>query len=789
MDRSAPPQHYPFDNRYRLDRDRPPSVEHRDRDRDNDRQYEHPRHLDTGLRDPPRNSPYGSRPNEPWGRQSAEYRAPMDHSRPPTHDYPPASNPYSHSQYQTAPGDRYSSGGYGGPPQYETQDRAQFERLHPGPPPPRPRIGEEPQPAPTSSGYPTSAPYDPTRQRQEDPGAPHQRNIAAVQDMNRKGRMSPLPQAVQGAQSQQPGPATEPGIKSEFGRMFAGIGSGVGPSSPVASAAHPYTGAGSKELDDKGRRRKKDEEARDDDSSGRVTPLDGRGAKRPKAHHHHQYVPVQEYRIPNANYQRSHHHHHHHHTPDSVSSPLVGITPLKNVKGSDTEGHSGHHHHHHHHHASKPMQHSLSQQVTVPPVIPAKTKTIINSKAVMDAVAEKPRHHLGDCIYEPNLKAGRLLPSKPTHRGFESNPKPLPLELIKGKENCTLTVKVPRVHLGQLALEEITARSFLWGTDIYSDDSDVVAACIHAGWIKGQWTEDVDMTMLALHDDDAKKDKPKAAAGGAAALKVNAVISAPLETGPMDVLPSCDLHVTVLILPRLVKYSGMTRNGMTSRDFGGAFGSRNVTHDGLSYMVHSVQWVENGGQPQGRLRGKGRRERMRRAMVESKGLGNVEAPLSWKLEKREPLHVPEKKDDADKENAPAEAASDAPKTDEVQPAEVKAEEPKPVEDKAEGGEEPKPAEDKAENEEPKPVEGKAEDKPAEAEPAADKPEEPKPVEDKPEDPKPVEAKPQEEKPQEGKPTEKEDVEMGEAPAEDKPAEEPAEAEKPAEPEPKQGDEK
>lgn len=291
MDRSAPPQHYPFDNRYRLDRDRPPSVEHRDRD--NDRQYapnEPPRHLDTGLRDPPRNSPYGGRPNEPWGRQSGEYRAPMEHSRPPPHEYPPASNPYPHSSYQTAPADRYPSGGYGGPPQYDTQDRAQFERLHPGPPPPRPRMGEDPQPAPTSAGYPTSAPYDPTRQRQDDPGAPHQRNIAAVQDMNRKGRMSPLPQAVQGAQSQQPGPATEPGIKSEFGRMFAGIGSGVGPSSPVATSAHPYTGAGAKDLDDKGRRRKKEEEGRDDDSSGRVTPLDGRGAKRSKAHHHHQYV-------------------------------------------------------------------------------------------------------------------------------------------------------------------------------------------------------------------------------------------------------------------------------------------------------------------------------------------------------------------------------------------------------------------------------------------------------------------------------------------------------------------
>lgn len=44
----------------------------------------------------------------------------------------------------------------------------------------------------------------------------------------RGGRNSPLPQAVQGAQSQLSGPGDEPGIKSEFGRMFSGIGSGVG---------------------------------------------------------------------------------------------------------------------------------------------------------------------------------------------------------------------------------------------------------------------------------------------------------------------------------------------------------------------------------------------------------------------------------------------------------------------------------------------------------------------------------------------------------------------------------
>jgi len=45
-------------------------------------------------------------------------------------------------------------------------------------------------------------------------------------------RASPLPQAVQGAQSQPPDIGRDPNIKSEFGRMFSGLGSGVG-STPV----------------------------------------------------------------------------------------------------------------------------------------------------------------------------------------------------------------------------------------------------------------------------------------------------------------------------------------------------------------------------------------------------------------------------------------------------------------------------------------------------------------------------------------------------------------------------
>ncbi len=326
----------------------------------------------------------------------------------------------------------------------------------------------------------------------------------------------------------------------------------------------------------------------------------------------------------------SSHHHHHHHRLNEESGQ--GSSPFKNVKGNITNASPAdkgphHHHHHHHHHGPRGLQTPLSQTPKQPapppaPVIPPKTKTVIISQAVLDSIRKHPRHHLGDFIYESDLKPSRLVPSVPSQRGFSSNPKPLPWDLINGKLNCTLTVKIPRVYLSDLSREEITSRGFLWGTDIYTDDSDVIAACIHSGWIRGQWVEDFDPTMLDVDADD-KRRKTKEVANDAAEMTPEGLITAPPSSGPMAIPADRDLHVNVVILPRLEKYASTTRYGIRSREFGGEHGTRISSHDGLSFMVHDIRWVD-GAQPQARLRGKARRERIRKAMQEVNGtFGNV----------------------------------------------------------------------------------------------------------------------------------------------------------------------
>ena len=78
--------------------------------------------------------------------------------------------------------------------------------------------------------------------RSTDEGIQNHRSMLALINDNSKraGRVSPLPQAVQGAQGQKRGPSSDPSIKNEFSRMFAGIGSGVGSTGLNSGASTPF---------------------------------------------------------------------------------------------------------------------------------------------------------------------------------------------------------------------------------------------------------------------------------------------------------------------------------------------------------------------------------------------------------------------------------------------------------------------------------------------------------------------------------------------------------------------
>lgn len=132
--------------------------------------------------------------------------------------------------------------------------------------------------------------------------------LAFGPDANRRtGRASPLPQAVQGAQAQPLSIGKDPHVKSEFGRMFSGLG-GLGSSTPSRGSPMPQAmqealppGVDLNEHlrlqrvnSQNGRKSKrvKDEDNFDEESNdGRNTPLGMRGNKRNKhGHHHHHHT-------------------------------------------------------------------------------------------------------------------------------------------------------------------------------------------------------------------------------------------------------------------------------------------------------------------------------------------------------------------------------------------------------------------------------------------------------------------------------------------------------------------
>lgn len=215
------------------------------------------------------------------------------------------------------------------------------------------------------------------------------------------------------------------------------------------------------------------------------------------------------------------------------------------------------------------------------PIIPL-PKRIINSQAVLDSVADRRRIHLGFAYYQTNLRPGgeeSKTREPPTRRGFASTTLPLPR--FEGKENCTFTIKVSRAHLVNSSREEITRRRGLWGTDIYTDDSDIIAACIHEGWFRGAWPKSVDTSYLGLEID----------VPGEKRTSVEGIMNRPPPTGPIVVPARHEVHITVLILPPMEKYHSTTRFGIRSREWGGKHGGYQGVHDGLSFKIMSVEFV------------------------------------------------------------------------------------------------------------------------------------------------------------------------------------------------------
>lgn len=219
----------------------------------------------------------------------------------------------------------------------------------------------------------------------------------------------------------------------------------------------------------------------------------------------------------------------------------------------------------------------------------------MNLDPLLKQVAHLPRHHLGSTLYAPRIGVPSANASLESQKfGYTSTPVPLPR--FDGKANCTFTVRVPRFRIDASHREEICARRAVWGTGVYTDDSDPVAAAIHSGYIRGEWGEDVDINMLDLEFKDGYRH----------ALPPPDVPEGEPQIPPVPVANK-DLHITLLILPRLERYEATLMFGLKSRAWDG-------THDGMSFKVERIDWVDEGSTRGEERSGAARRKRLRNMM-------------------------------------------------------------------------------------------------------------------------------------------------------------------------------
>lgn len=184
----------------------------------------------------------------------------------------------------------------------------------------------------------------------------------------------------------------------------------------------------------------------------------------------------------------------------------------------------------------------------------------------VDVNYSSQRRHLGTLYYhlqgtgsfdENSLETEEL--SFPYDSISTSVPPPF-LPLFTNNEiNCLLTIKLSyediQTALGTTTVNHRVQNNEVWGTEIYTDDSDILLVLRHCGVIP------------------SANSKTRTPANISNCDQVSGVF--PPGNAPYD------LSVDILLLPPLQKYTSTERHGIHSREW-------DTWHDGLSFGVYSV---------------------------------------------------------------------------------------------------------------------------------------------------------------------------------------------------------
>lgn len=246
--------------------------------------------------------------------------------------------------------------------------------------------------------------------------------------------------------------------------------------------------------------------------------------------------------------------------------------------------------HPHHVHQVTVHHHHPAAVSPAPPPQRVKTSLLIDSSKVLASLASKPRQYLGSTIYQPT----------PTPKQGYSVTQPL-LPRFEGRENCIFQVRIPRRFLSVEQRKDVHRRRCVWGTEVYTDDSDVLGVLVHLGKVPGVLPEGTAPDLVAETGSGkiiSRGNITNMPSTNPPPVKKKGKGAHTADGGP-TIPQGKDLIVNLLILPTLQKYTGSVRNALKSRSW-------NTIHDGMSYSIWDMEWVEAG---EAEARGGGSRKR------------------------------------------------------------------------------------------------------------------------------------------------------------------------------------
>ncbi|KAF9425842.1 hypothetical protein BGZ94_007173 [Podila epigama] len=182
----------------------------------------------------------------------------------------------------------------------------------------------------------------------------------------------------------------------------------------------------------------------------------------------------------------------------------------------------------------------------------------------------RPEFFLGHYRYDPST----LLPN------------------MQGRENSLFEVRVASTYL-TFDNPKVRKRE-LWGTDIYTDDSDVVAMVIHSGFY---------IPPLSPMSTEQDLIQPTGLQHNFASLT------------QVHICPAFDLAVSIRVMPKLVKYQGSIKNRIKSRTWP-------TNHDGVSFKIESIRKL-NAGEALNRGRSQSKRRIKESCNERQRVLANV----------------------------------------------------------------------------------------------------------------------------------------------------------------------